>query len=205
MCMYVFTFFGRWWWLALSVPAGWREQGLQPSHHHPKINVAMNSLPLPPATSYQNQEYRNTSRDYCDLYDKISEGPTLYSCKICGKTVSNRWHHAAIHRPQTNLCPLCQQTFTRRDNMKAHIRLKHGALVTDVLGDPKVERDVSFMWSFCDVDDNLRDWYDIKQWFMRIDLFNYYVNQTENNHKHTISYSILVYCCLLLILLLWRQ
>lgn len=152
------TFFshGRWWWwLALSVPAVWREQGHshQPSsyHHHQQRHSTKIVHSHGTAASFLN-DYRSTptSKDYCDLFDRISEAPSLYTCRICGKTVSNRWHHAAIHRPQSNLCPLCRQSFTRRDNMKAHIRLKHGAIVAEVLGDTRFDRDIKYMWKVCD-------------------------------------------------------
>lgn len=84
------------------------------------------------------QESRSAPIDYCDIFDRASDVPLLYHCKVCGKTVSNRWHHAAIHRPQINRCPLCQQTFTRKDNMKVHIRIKHGPLVAEVLSDSQI-------------------------------------------------------------------
>lgn len=98
----------------LSVPARWQEQGPQPSSYYQ-------------AESFPLVECRASSTsDYCDMFNKVCDVPVLYACKICGKNVSNRWHHASIHRPQSNTCPMCQQSFTRKDNMKAHIRLKHG-------------------------------------------------------------------------------
>lgn len=124
--------------MAFSVPAAWREQE-QPSYHQPKLEPSFATTP------YHIQETRAAPLDYCDIFDKVSDTPLQYLCKICGKRVSNRWHHAAIHRPQTNRCPLCQQTFTRKDNMKAHIRMKHGALVADVLGDSRVDKGVAYL------------------------------------------------------------
>lgn len=116
-------FSGRWWWLSLSVPAGWREQG-QPAPYLPSSSRC-----------YRQQQLKTVAAtatsDYCDLFERVVNNPALYACRMCGKNVSNRWHHAAIHRPQFNLCPMCRQSFTRKDNMKAHMRLKHGTVVAE--------------------------------------------------------------------------
>uniref|UniRef100_T1H339 C2H2-type domain-containing protein n=1 Tax=Megaselia scalaris TaxID=36166 RepID=T1H339_MEGSC len=64
---------------------------------------------------------RDHNIDYSSLFVQLSGTlPTLYRCVSCNKIVSNRWHHANIHRPQSHECPVCGQKFTRRDNMKAH-------------------------------------------------------------------------------------
>lgn len=69
---------------------------------------------------------RDHNIDYSALFVQLSGTfPTLYRCVSCHKTVSNRWHHANIHRPQKHECPVCHQVFTRRDNMKAHCKVKH--------------------------------------------------------------------------------
>lgn len=69
---------------------------------------------------------RDHNIDYSALFVQLSGTfPTLYRCVSCHKTVSNRWHHANIHRPQRHSCPVCNQVFTRRDNMKAHCKVKH--------------------------------------------------------------------------------
>lgn len=74
---------------------------------------------------------RDHNIDYSSLFVQLQGTfPTLYRCISCHKTVSNRWHHANIHRPQSHECPVCGQKFTRRDNMKAHCKIKH-ADVTD--------------------------------------------------------------------------
>ncbi|XP_008200993.1 fruitless isoform X2 [Tribolium castaneum] len=107
----------------------WQEQGqaYHPSSFYPQESQIPTMV----------VETRAPASDYCEMFDKISDSPSLYTCKICGKTVSNRWHHSSIHRPQSNRCPLCQQSFTRKDNMKAHIRLKHGRplVLFETLGD----------------------------------------------------------------------
>jgi DNA-directed RNA polymerase subunit RPC12/RpoP len=69
---------------------------------------------------------RDHNIDYSALFVQLAGTfPTLYRCVSCHKTVSNRWHHANIHRPQKHECPVCHQVFTRRDNMKAHCKVKH--------------------------------------------------------------------------------
>ncbi|EEZ99219.2 fruitless [Tribolium castaneum] len=112
-----------------TIDAAWQEQGqaYHPSSFYPQESQIPTMV----------VETRAPASDYCEMFDKISDSPSLYTCKICGKTVSNRWHHSSIHRPQSNRCPLCQQSFTRKDNMKAHIRLKHGRplVLFETLGD----------------------------------------------------------------------
>ncbi|XP_055678659.1 sex determination protein fruitless isoform X2 [Lutzomyia longipalpis] len=72
---------------------------------------------------------RDHNIDYSTLFVQLSGTfPTLYRCVSCHKTVSNRWHHANIHRPQSHECPVCGQKFTRRDNMKAHCKIKHAEI-----------------------------------------------------------------------------
>lgn len=72
------------------------------------------------------QTRRDHNIDYSTLFVQLAGTfPTLYRCVSCHKTVSNRWHHANIHRPQSHECPICGQKFTRRDNMKAHCKVKH--------------------------------------------------------------------------------
>lgn len=116
----------------LSVPATWQEQGQ--SYQSSSFYYQESKIPT-------IVESRAPASDYCEMFDKISDLPNLYTCKICGKTVSNRWHHSSIHRPQSNRCPLCQQSFTRKDNMKAHIRLKHGRplVLFEMLGENRNE------------------------------------------------------------------
>lgn len=80
-----------------------------------------------PNTNNSNSAARRDHNiDYSSLFVQLTgHFPTLYRCVSCHKTVSNRWHHANIHRPQSHECPVCGQKFTRRDNMKAHCKVKH--------------------------------------------------------------------------------
>lgn len=112
----------------VSVPANWREQRAAPS---PSPRSARARL-----SSHQEAIPQTSVTDYYGMFTRIADSSSLYSCNVCGKTVSNRWHHSVIHRPQVNCCPLCHQTFTRRDNMKVHIKVKHGGV--GELKDPSV-------------------------------------------------------------------
>ncbi|XP_018327676.1 sex determination protein fruitless isoform X1 [Agrilus planipennis] len=122
--------------------APWQEQrqAAQPYYHQPDTEFS-SKLPY-----YYLQEPRAAPLDYCDIFEKVSESTLLYRCKMCSKNVTNRWHHAAKHRPQSNMCPVCQQTFTRKDNMKAHIRLKHTSFFPNdpVCCDIRFERDTMY-------------------------------------------------------------
>ncbi|KFB37973.1 fruitless male-specific zinc-finger C isoform [Anopheles sinensis] len=83
----------------------------------------------PSSASSSSTTRRDHNIDYSSLFIQLTGTfPTLYSCVSCHKTVSNRWHHANIHRPQSHECPVCGQKFTRRDNMKAHCKVKHPEL-----------------------------------------------------------------------------
>lgn len=65
----------------------------------------------------------NQRDEYDALFERVSS--FHYNCRLCGKTVTNRWHHRRSHIPQNLKCPYCCQIFTRRDNLKCHIRTKH--------------------------------------------------------------------------------
>ncbi|XP_050320207.1 sex determination protein fruitless isoform X2 [Bactrocera neohumeralis] len=87
-------------------------------------NNSANAAAAAAAAAAANRRDHNI--DYSTLFVQLSGTlPTLYRCVSCNKIVSNRWHHANIHRPQSHECPVCGQKFTRRDNMKAHCKIKH--------------------------------------------------------------------------------
>lgn len=62
-------------------------------------------------------------RRYDVLFVKMS--PVAFKCRLCGKTVSNKWHHAHSHWSATVACPYCPHVYTRKDNLKYHIKAKH--------------------------------------------------------------------------------
>lgn len=50
-----------------------------------------------------------------------------YICSICGhvsRSAGGRSNHMQTHR-DPKVCPICHQTFLRRDNLNRHIREKH--------------------------------------------------------------------------------
>lgn len=50
-----------------------------------------------------------------------------YVCSICGhvsRSAGGRSNHMQTHR-DPKICPICNQTFLRRDNLNRHIREKH--------------------------------------------------------------------------------
>ncbi|XP_063707469.1 sex determination protein fruitless isoform X3 [Culicoides brevitarsis] len=107
-----------------------QHHALMASRGHHVLNLGNNDLDL---NGQSNGSTASTRRDhnidYSALFVQLTGTfPTLYRCVSCHKTVSNRWHHANIHRPQSHECPICGQKFTRRDNMKAHCKVKHADL-----------------------------------------------------------------------------
>lgn len=67
--------------------------------------------------------FSNQRDEYDALFERVSS--FHYTCRLCGKTVTNRWHHRRSHIPQNLKCPYCSQIFTRKDNLKSHMKVKH--------------------------------------------------------------------------------
>ncbi|XP_013173945.1 PREDICTED: sex determination protein fruitless isoform X3 [Papilio xuthus] len=66
---------------------------------------------------------------YHSMFVAAAESAALWRCKSCGKEVSNRWHHFHSHTAQRSICPYCPATYSRIDTLRAHLRLKHAALL----------------------------------------------------------------------------
>nr|BBF88130.1 fruitless A1 isoform [Gryllus bimaculatus] len=62
---------------------------------------------------------------YDFMFYQTPSSPRSYTCRICCKTVTNRWRHMRFHQPENLKCPFCSQIFTRKDNMKVHMKMKH--------------------------------------------------------------------------------
>lgn len=131
--------------IPLPMAAGGGGAGSMGSAHRPVIQFQHHQSPPragqspSPSSSSSSSSSQNSRRDhnidYSTLFVQLSGTfPTLYRCVNCHKTVSNRWHHANIHRPQSHACPICGQKFTRRDNMKAHCKIKHADMRTSPSG-----------------------------------------------------------------------
>ncbi|KAG8228372.1 hypothetical protein J437_LFUL008221 [Ladona fulva] len=56
-----------------------------------------------------------------DIFIRLP-GCSLFLCRMCGKTVSNKWHHFRRHWPDEIPCPICHAVFARKDHLKYHLR-----------------------------------------------------------------------------------
>ena len=72
-----------------------------------------------------NQEYDNKATTSSTTGLPTAINKCFYKCLLCGKIITNRWHHVRSHRSQNCKCQYCGSTFTRSDNLKVHIKQKH--------------------------------------------------------------------------------
>ncbi|KAK7793078.1 hypothetical protein R5R35_013520 [Gryllus longicercus] len=77
-------------------------------------------------SDFVNQGYE-LMPGYDFMFYKTPNNEGLYLCRICLKTVTNKWHHMRCHKPENAVCPFCFQVFTRKDKLKSHIKTKHYA------------------------------------------------------------------------------
>ncbi|XP_029155402.1 zinc finger and BTB domain-containing protein 24-like isoform X3 [Nylanderia fulva] len=62
-----------------------------------------------------------------DSHNKLEHSQIgMECCKICGKSVANIKKHMKSHNPDKHVCHICMISLTRSDNLKRHIKLKHG-------------------------------------------------------------------------------
>nr|XP_031840079.1 sex determination protein fruitless isoform X6 [Nomia melanderi] len=63
-----------------------------------------------------------------DSQNKLEQPNALGAecCKLCGKSVANIKKHMKSHFPDKYQCQICMISLTRSDNLKRHIKLKHG-------------------------------------------------------------------------------
>nr|CAD7568908.1 unnamed protein product [Timema californicum] len=57
--------------------------------------------------------YAASRRTYEDNFQANPFTPGLYTCILCGKCVSNRWHHISAHYPGTHRCTYCTAVYTQ--------------------------------------------------------------------------------------------
>ncbi|XP_046996074.1 broad-complex core protein isoforms 1/2/3/4/5-like isoform X6 [Schistocerca americana] len=62
---------------------------------------------------------------YHSIYEAVPNHFNLWKCQLCGKEVTNRWHHYHSHGIQRSLCPYCSASYSRIDTLRSHIRQKH--------------------------------------------------------------------------------
>ncbi|PSN55604.1 hypothetical protein C0J52_04071 [Blattella germanica] len=70
-----------------------------------------------------------SSVSYREMFESTIDNPFLWKCRMCGKHVSNRWHHFHSHNLQRSLCPYCTASYSRVDTLRNHLRLKHSDVV----------------------------------------------------------------------------
>ncbi|XP_075238522.1 uncharacterized protein LOC142334408 isoform X2 [Lycorma delicatula] len=58
-------------------------------------------------------------------FDRVPGFSNLHRCKLCGKVVTHIRNHYHVHFPGRFVCPICQATYTRSDNLRTHCRYKH--------------------------------------------------------------------------------
>lgn len=61
-----------------------------------------------------------------DTHNKLETQLSTESCRLCGKSVANIKKHMKSHFPDKYQCQICMISLTRSDNLKRHIKLKHG-------------------------------------------------------------------------------
>lgn len=62
-----------------------------------------------------------------DSHNKLEHAQVgMECCKQCGKSVANIKKHMKSHNPDKHVCQICLISLTRSDNLKRHIKLKHG-------------------------------------------------------------------------------
>ncbi|XP_065338484.1 protein tramtrack, beta isoform-like isoform X6 [Cloeon dipterum] len=62
-------------------------------------------------------------KDQKSMFLRLPNGQK--QCRLCFKVISNLKNHYLSHNPGNYPCPYCFRRFSRKDNAKQHIRLKH--------------------------------------------------------------------------------
>lgn len=90
--------------------------------------IASNELkwdpPCIPGTAGTNKKEKDLSKDSQNKLETAQLSSE--SCKLCGKSVANIKKHMKSHFPDKYQCHICMISLTRSDNLKRHIKLKHG-------------------------------------------------------------------------------
>ncbi|XP_046407267.1 protein bric-a-brac 2-like isoform X4 [Ischnura elegans] len=102
-----------------------------PLHHHLDTNeqemMASSQEPLELFDGCQTSKGAfggQTPQSSGDIFIRLPSS-SLFLCRMCGKTVSNKWHHFRRHWPDKIPCPICHAVFARKDHLKYHLRVKH--------------------------------------------------------------------------------
>ncbi|XP_033215892.1 broad-complex core protein isoforms 1/2/3/4/5 isoform X2 [Belonocnema kinseyi] len=95
-------------------------QGIESSEHHNPPEM-LDGLDGTAGTNKKEKDISNDSHNKLETSQLSSE-----SCKLCGKSVANIKKHMKSHFPDKYQCHICMISLTRSDNLKRHIKLKHG-------------------------------------------------------------------------------
>ncbi|XP_070513363.1 GDNF-inducible zinc finger protein 1-like isoform X5 [Cardiocondyla obscurior] len=95
-------------------------QGIESSEHHnpPEMLDGLDG------TTRTCKKEKDISKDNHNKLDHSQIG--MECCKLCGKSVANIKKHMKSHNPDKHVCQICMISLTRSDNLKRHIKLKHG-------------------------------------------------------------------------------
>ncbi|XP_067203325.1 transcription activator GAGA isoform X3 [Linepithema humile] len=109
-------------------------QGIESSEHHnpPEMLDGLDGT----TRTYKKEKDKDINKDNKLEY---SQSIGMDCCKICGKSVANIKKHMKSHYPDKHTCHICRISLTRSDNLKRHIKLKHGGHIRD---------EISFISSF---------------------------------------------------------
>uniref|UniRef100_A0ABD2WSU2 Fruitless n=2 Tax=Trichogramma TaxID=7490 RepID=A0ABD2WSU2_9HYME len=98
----------------------------QTSHHltSSKDTTSINVASSNASTQDKDQckESTNNNPSNQSQQQQVANG----QCHLCGKSVANIKKHMKSHYPDKYQCHICLISLTRSDNLKRHIKLKHG-------------------------------------------------------------------------------
>ncbi|XP_035742353.1 protein tramtrack, beta isoform-like isoform X2 [Vespa mandarinia] len=94
--------------------------GIESSEHHNPPEM-LDGLDGTSGSSKKEKEINKDGQNKVDHSNVSTE-----RCKLCGKRVANIKKHMKSHFPDKYQCQICMISLTRSDNLKRHIKLKHG-------------------------------------------------------------------------------
>ncbi|XP_011695815.1 PREDICTED: zinc finger protein 131 isoform X7 [Wasmannia auropunctata] len=95
-------------------------QGIESSEHHNPPEM-LDGLDGRTRTCKKEKDISKNSHNKLE-HSQIG----MECCKLCGKSVTNMKKHMKSHNPDKHECSICNISLTRSDNLKRHIKLKHG-------------------------------------------------------------------------------
>ncbi|XP_034943024.1 sex determination protein fruitless isoform X3 [Chelonus insularis] len=93
--------------------------GMETSEHHNPPEI-LDGLDGTTGINKKDKDFK------FELHSKLETQLGTESCRLCGKSVANIKKHMKSHFPDKYQCQICMISLTRSDNLKRHIKLKHG-------------------------------------------------------------------------------